>query len=87
MADLRESGAIEQDADIVYFIHHENGKTSLIVAKHRNGKTDDIETVFLGSIQKFTDAGRANEFAQQPYNAFAGMPSRENTYGIETPDF
>lgn len=60
LSDLRESGAIEQDADIVLFIHKEkdeNGsvKHSLIVAKHRNGETGNIPLVWLGKYVRFAD--------------------------------
>jgi replicative DNA helicase len=66
LADLRESGAIEQDADVVLFIHRPNfykkssevtpeerGETDLIIAKQRNGPTDTIRFVFQGSFTRF----------------------------------
>jgi replicative DNA helicase len=60
LSDLRESGAIEQDADIVMFIHREDsddpqvkGKADLIVAKHRNGPTRSIPLTFLPHITQF----------------------------------
>ena len=66
LADLRESGAIEQDADVVMFIHRPNfykksdevsmeerGETDLIIAKQRNGPTDSIRFVFQGSFTRF----------------------------------
>jgi replicative DNA helicase len=65
LSDLRESGSLEQDSDIVMFIHRpdmyekESGKTNLadiIVAKHRNGPTDDIQLVFRGALTKFENA-------------------------------
>lgn len=66
LSDLRESGSIEQDADMVMFIHRldyqgmsENpedaGKTILIIAKHRNGEVGDIELMFRSSEVKFVD--------------------------------
>ena len=60
LSDLRESGAIEQDADIVMFIHKEsdgggNTKYSLIIAKHRNGETGNIPIFWLGKIVRFVD--------------------------------
>lgn len=61
LSDLRESGAIEQDADIVLFIHKEsdsqsgNTKYSLIVAKHRNGEQGSIPLYWLGKIVRFVD--------------------------------
>ena len=67
LSDLRESGSIEQDADIVMFLHRldyqglsENpedvGKTFLILAKHRNGEIGEIELTFRSSEVKFVDA-------------------------------
>ena len=65
LSDLRESGSLEQDADIVMFIHRpdmyerDSGKTNLadiIVAKHRNGPTDDVQLVFRGALTKFENA-------------------------------
>lgn len=61
LSDLRESGAIEQDADIVLFIHREqdeqtgSSKHSLIVAKHRNGELGTIPIYMLGKIVRFVD--------------------------------
>jgi replicative DNA helicase len=63
LADLRESGSIEQDADLVMFIYREElyspddveakGEAELIIAKHRNGPTDTVRLVFLGEMTKF----------------------------------
>jgi replicative DNA helicase len=61
MADLRESGAIEQDADIVLLLHRpeyydpndQPGMAELIVAKNRNGPTDRINLTFLRKIMRF----------------------------------
>jgi hypothetical protein len=67
LADLRESGAIEQDADLVAFIYREevyNGSdenkniAELIVAKQRNGPTDTVYLAFLNQFTKFTDLER-----------------------------
>ncbi|HEX2185124.1 MAG TPA: replicative DNA helicase [Chloroflexota bacterium] len=64
LSDLRESGSIEQDADIVMFIYREEqydretprkGIADVIVAKHRNGPLADIELVFLGQQTKFAN--------------------------------
>ncbi len=67
LSDLRESGAIEQDADIVMFIHRpdyygltdENpelrGMTDIIIAKHRNGEVRDVQMRFRSSEVKFVD--------------------------------
>ena len=66
LSDLRESGAIEQDADIVAFLHREdyqnkekeaetNGLTEIVVAKHRNGATADIPIVYEKQYSRFSD--------------------------------
>lgn len=66
LSDLRESGDIEQDADIVAFLHREdyqnkekeaetNGLTEIVVAKHRNGATADIPVVFEKQYSRFSD--------------------------------
>ena len=67
LADLRESGAIEQDADVVAFIYREEvynrsddnkNIAELIVAKQRNGPTDTVYLAFLNQFAKFTDLER-----------------------------
>ena len=68
LSDLRDSGAIEQDADIVMFIHREEyydrenpeikGQAELIVAKNRNGSTDNIPLLFQGNITKFKNPAK-----------------------------
>ena len=68
LSDLRESGSIEQDADIVMFIDRsmdemeaesedrpDLGTAELIVAKHRNGPTKDITLAFNPEYTKFMD--------------------------------
>ncbi len=64
MSDLRESGSIEQDADMVILLHREDaydrespraGEADLIVAKHRNGPTDTIVVAFQGHYSRFVD--------------------------------
>ena len=69
LSDLRESGAIEQDADLVIFIHRPEyygidvdeegnslkGVAEMIVAKHRNGATDDVHLKFIREFAKFVD--------------------------------
>jgi replicative DNA helicase len=57
LADLRESGAIEQDADVVMFLWRENDEDlenmSLDIAKHRNGPLKSIKLRFKGDRIKF----------------------------------
>ena len=70
LSDLRESGSIEQDADIVMFIHREDyygkenvevenrGKAQIIIAKQRNGQVGSIELLFQANISKFKNKAR-----------------------------
>ena len=64
MSDLRESGSIEQDADMVILLHREDmyekespraGEADFIVAKHRNGPTDTLTVAFQGHYSRFVD--------------------------------
>ncbi len=67
LSDLRESGSLEQDADMVILIHREDaynkdspraGEADLIVAKHRNGQTQDIAVAFQGHRSRFANMVR-----------------------------
>ena len=62
LSDLRESGAIEQDADLVAFLHNESelpnqeeSEVELLVRKQRNGATGDVLLRFFGPIMRFSD--------------------------------
>ena len=64
LSDLRESGSIEQDADMVILLHREDvyerespraGEADLIVAKHRNGPTATVTVAFQGHYSRFVD--------------------------------
>lgn len=55
LSHLRESGAIEQDADIVLFIHHDEDGAKLIIAKHRHGATGSEPLVWIPSRTRFAD--------------------------------
>ncbi len=69
LSDLRESGSIEQDADIVTFIYRDDyynpedspdpGVAEVIVAKHRNGPTDKVKLSFISQYAKFADLAAA----------------------------
>ncbi|MGI9605089.1 MAG: replicative DNA helicase [Acidimicrobiales bacterium] len=67
LADLRESGAIEQDADVVMFLYRDEvynsespdaGIAEVIIAKHRNGPTDTIRLAFLPQYTRFANMAR-----------------------------
>ena len=82
LSQLRESGAIEQDADVVMFIHREeyyqtreeaqdsgtSGVAEIIVAKQRNGPTGEIKTAWLSKFTRFEN------LAQKQYDDFSDMP-------------
>jgi len=61
LSDLRESGSLEQDADMVILLHREDaynrddrpGEADLIVAKHRNGETRTVTVAFQGHLSRF----------------------------------
>jgi replicative DNA helicase len=68
MSDLRESGSLEQDADVVILLHREDayerespraGEADLIVAKHRNGPTATITVAFQGHYSRFVDMAQS----------------------------
>jgi replicative DNA helicase len=67
LADLRESGAIEQDADVVMFIYRPDAEitptiaTKLLIAKHRNGPKGEIDLTFRGDRIKFYNAEKKRE--------------------------
>ncbi|MGH3412338.1 MAG: replicative DNA helicase [Marmoricola sp.] len=64
MSDLRESGSLEQDADLVVLLHRDDayekestrpGEADIILAKHRNGPTRDVTVLFQGHYSRFVD--------------------------------
>jgi replicative DNA helicase len=67
LSDLRESGAIEQDSDVVMFIHRDDAdpekkkQAELIISKHRNGPTGSISLNFEPSLTQFRNAARNME--------------------------
>ena len=74
LSDIRESGAIEQDADVIAFLHREEyyltdevekreaeGKATLIIAKQRNGPVGDVDLTFLKEFTRFETRARGGE--------------------------
>lgn len=67
LADLRESGAIEQDADVVMFLYRPESEitptiqTKLLIAKHRNGPMGEIDLIFRGDRIKFYNVEKKRE--------------------------
>ncbi len=93
LSDLRESGAIEQDADMVMFLYRpeyydlttnefgesNKGETHVRIAKHRNGSLENIKLKALLHIQKFVDADES-DFGGigQPQGNFRKLPDEDN---------
>jgi replicative DNA helicase len=84
LSDLRESGAIEQDADLVGFLYRDDyynqdsedpGGAELILAKHRNGPVGTVRLVFLEHYPKFADRAREERPVEQP--AGEGPPMQD----------
>lgn len=71
LADLRESGAIEQDADVVMFLYRPDAEitptiqTKLLIAKHRNGPMGEIDLIFRGDRIKFYNVDRKHESSEE----------------------
>ena len=75
MSDLRESGAIEQDADLILFLYRaesyykeetkeeEKGVAEVIVGKHRNGETGKIKLTFLDELIRFENRAKEDDYA------------------------
>ena len=101
LSDLRESGAIEQDADIVMFIHRPEkmgmledaegnstkGLAELIIAKHRNGPVTDVQLKFVEQFARFQDYGSTE---LMPIDGggddFSTIPSKMNDDGFDSGD-
>jgi replicative DNA helicase len=89
LSDLRESGSIEQDADVVILLHRDDlydsqmrqGEADLIVAKHRNGPTRTITVASQLHFARFSDMAASSSFASQPPQQSAG-PSDSFTGGF-----
>ncbi|NBW34229.1 MAG: replicative DNA helicase [Cytophagia bacterium] len=97
LSDLRESGSIEQDADIVMFLYRPEyykievdednmptqGMGEVIIAKHRNGSTGTVKLKFIGKYTKFADFDAPS--SDSPFEGFRKFESRLNTGDTEAP--
>jgi replicative DNA helicase len=100
LSDLRESGAIEQDADMVVFLYRpeyykidvdENGNSTkgmgeVIIAKHRNGSLESVWLRFIGQYTKFCDLDRP-DFGSSGGDAFDQFDSSSKTVGSKMNNF
>lgn len=97
LSDLRESGSIEQDADMVMFLYRPeyygldtdesgmplNGLGEVIIAKHRNGRTDTVNLKFIGKYTKFTDWD--GNSGGDGYGAFPSTGNTDSNFTITLP--
>lgn len=95
LSDLRESGAIEQDADMVMFLYRPEyygmdedaegnstqGLAELIIAKHRNGALEDVPLRFISNLAKFDNL---DEFSFEGFNELGANESFDNESGTKT---
>ncbi len=94
LSDLRESGAIEQDADLVLFIYRAEyykidvfedgsptqGVSEIIIAKHRNGAVGDVKLRFIADFAKFEDYSQGGDFSMDdPSAGIKNYSSKMNT--------
>ncbi|MFC5674621.1 DnaB-like helicase C-terminal domain-containing protein [Streptomyces incanus] len=87
MSDLRDSGALEQDADAILLLHHEDyyapesgraGETDLIVAKHRNGPTATAMVAHQFHYNRLRDMSAAEEPACRFSNPVSSSPPQSH---------
>jgi replicative DNA helicase len=86
LSDLRDSGAIEQDADVVLFVHREiqarsnayewKGLGEILVRKHRQGATGDVHLTFMDSMVRFE-----NFAGEWPAESGTVRPIRRRAFG------
>jgi replicative DNA helicase len=100
LSDLRESGSIEQDADIVMFLYRPEyykitvdeegmptqGMGEIIIAKHRNGSVGSVKLKFIGKYTKFTDFDAPYSTSENPFAGMITRESRLNTFTTDAPD-
>ena len=95
LSDLRESGSIEQDADVVILLHRDDmydnqnrsGEADLIVAKHRNGQTRTITVAAQLHFARFADLAAPSNFASGQPGGFAAAPNPQASQGFGNDSF
>ncbi len=101
LSDLRESGAIEQDADIVIFIHRPEkfgilqddegnsleGVAEIIIAKHRNGAVTDVRLQFIDYMAKFQEPDNVLNFDSSDSNEMILLSKMNQDDGFYSKDF
>ena len=98
LSDLRESGSIEQDADIIMMLYRDEyyekenseykGQAEVIIAKHRNGPTGAVRLAFKANIGTFIDLAPASfdpppEFSEPEKKPFRRGPPKNFAPGVE----
>lgn len=80
LSDLKESGSLEQDADLVLFIHQDgdddtavSGPMELIIGKQRNGPTGSVEVTFEKEFVRFTDVSQTQARHEEQARALGGV--------------
>ena len=100
LSDLRESGAIEQDADMVTFIYRPEyygmefdednnptkGVAEIIIAKHRNGALDTVRLKFINHLAKFTDLDDSESSFDSPAGSVTDYPNNRIIVGSRMND-
>ncbi len=101
LSDLRESGAIEQDADIVCFIHRPEyylkasvdedgnnikGKAEFIVAKHRSGSTDTVDMFFRHEYVRFENWDNSADAQAQAYGSVSASDNADTAVAQANPE-
>lgn len=97
-SDLRESGSIEQDADLIFFIHRDEkekedyektGPVELILAKQRNGPTGTVEVMFMAEFTRFESLakGPATQYYSNPQTAKPAKAEKSHKSKVEDNPF
>lgn len=100
MADLRESGSIEQDADIIAFVYRDEqyhdesysnpeevGKADLMISKHRNGETGVVKLAWIGEYTRFENLANDVQMQNAPNDWQIEAADIHNAPNFDTEDF